>query len=243
MLKVEYREKLYREYLSRIEIPGEKITREGIEKKFPIWDAYFKSLLPADRAAGIIDIGCGSGGFVYYLQRAGYSGASGIDISEEQVAAARGLGITGVAQGDFRDCLAGNPGGYGAVIARDVLEHFSREEVLDLLFLIRKSLAEGGVCLIQTVNAESPFALRYRWGDFTHETAFSAASLRTALLLVGFREIAAFPAPPVFRRGFASAVRSLLWKGVEVSWRLALFAESGDGRGILTGNLIAVAHK
>lgn len=239
----EYREKLYREYLSRIEAPGREVTRAEIEKQFPVWDARYRRLLPGDRSARIIDIGCGRGGFVHYLRRAGYTRVAGVDLSEEQAAAARALGIPEVVQGDFREVLGENPGVYGAVIARDVLEHFPREETLGLLNLIREALVEGGVCLIQTVNAESPFALRYRWGDLTHETAFSAAALRTALLLVGFREASAFPVPPVFRYGFASAVRSLLWKGVSAAWRLALFAESGDGRGILTGNLIMAARR
>ncbi len=239
----DYRRKLYREYLSLTGADREGITREGFEKSFPVWDAYFQKLLPPDRAAAIIDIGCGSGGFVYYLQRAGFTRVAGVDLSEEQVAAASALGIPGIVREDFRISLAGRPGKFGLVVARDVLEHFPRDETPDILRLIREALAEGGTCLIQTVNAESPFSLRYRWRDLTHETAFSSASLRTALLLAGFREVEAYPAPPVFRLGIASAVRLMLWKMVSAAWRLALFAESGDGRGILTGNLIVRARR
>ena len=238
-----YREQLYHRYISRIENPEEEITLAAIENKFSIWDGHYRRLLPADRAQKIIEIGCGSGGFIHYLRSRGYLAVSGIDISEEQVAAAGKLGISGVTRGDFRDLLAESPGRYGTVVARDVLEHFRREEAIDILILIRQALAEGGVFLIQTVNAASPFSLRYRWGDLTHEMAFTADSLRSALRLAGFRRADFFDTPPVFRHSIASAVRSVIWKGVAAVWRLALLAESGDGRGILTGNLIAAAGK
>jgi len=41
--------------------------------------------LPEDKKAKIIDLGCGNGGFVYWLQQIGYQNAEGIDISAEQI--------------------------------------------------------------------------------------------------------------------------------------------------------------
>jgi len=243
MLKEEYRERLYRNYVSRVDPGREKITRAEIERTFTIWDRHFKGHLPRDREAEIIDIGCGTGGFVYYLHRSGYGRAVGIDVSRDQVEASRNLGIPGISRDDFLAHLAARPGNYDAVIARDVLEHFSKEEVIELLLLIRKALREDGVCLIQTLNAASPFWPRYRYGDLTHEMSFTDSSVRSALLLAGFREAASFPAPPVFRHSLKSAFRVALWKLVELAWRAALLAESGSTGGIVTGNLITVARR
>jgi len=238
MRKEEYRKKLYRDYIT----PGVPTLME-IERLFPIWDRQYKKHLPPGLGAAIIDIGCGSGGFVYYLRQAGYNHAVGIDISHAQVEASRLLGIPGVSRSDLRVHLASHPSGYDAVIARDVIEHFSKEEALDLLVLIRAALSANGVCLIQTLNAESPFWPRSRYGDFAHELSFSASRIRTVLLLAGFRETESFPVPPVFRYSLNSALRVILWQGVELFWRTALLAESGSGRGIITGNLITVAYK
>ncbi len=243
MERAEYRKRLYEIYESRPRPVRSEIRPETVEKQFPVWESRFRRHLPPDLAVPVIDIGCGSGGFVHYLRRAGYSDVRGIDISGEQVSAARSLGIPGVTREDLREHLAANRAVYGAVAARDLIEHFTREEVIDILILVRESLRPGGVLLIQTVNLESPFSLRYRWGDLTHESGFTSYSLEAALLLAGFSRAESFSAPPVFRYSLKSAVRSVLWKGIEGLWRFALMVESGQGRGIFTANLVTVARK
>ncbi len=243
MEREEYRKRLYENYEIRPRPARPEITLEAIERQFPVWENRFRRHLPRDLSTPLIDVGCGSGGFVHYLRRAGYSDVRGIDISGEQVAVARSLGIEGIIRGDVRDHLADHPGTYGAVVARDLIEHFTREEVIDLLILVRQSLITGGVLLIQTVNLESPFSLRYRWGDLTHESGFTSYSLEAALLLAGFRGAATFSAPPVFGYSLKSAVRTIFWKGIEGLWRFALMVESGQGRGIFTANLVTAARK
>ncbi len=243
MEREEYRKRLYEIYENRPRPVRQEITRESIEKMFPVWESRFRSHLPPDRSTPVIDIGCGSGGFVHYLRRIGYLDVRGIDLCASQVAAARALGIEGITREDAWEHLSPRIPVYGAVVARDLVEHFTREEVIDLFSLIETSLLPGGVLLIQTVNLESPFSLRYRWGDLTHETGFTSYSLEAALLLAGFREAASFPAPPVPSYSLKSAVRSVLWKAIEGLWRFALMVESGEGRGIFTANLVTVARK
>ncbi len=243
MEREEYRKRLYEIYESRPRPVRPEITRETIEKLFPVWDSRFRPHLPSDRSAPVIDIGCGSGGFVHYLRRIGYLDVRGIDLNGGQVAAARALGIEGITLENVWEHLSPRTPVYGAVVARDLIEHFTREEVIDLLILVRESLVPGGVLMIQTVNLESPFSLRYRWGDLTHETGFTSYSLEAALLLAGFREAASFPAPPVPSYSLKSAIRSVLWKGIEGLWRFALMVESGQGRGIFTANLVTAARK
>ena len=239
MLKEEYRKKLYRDYIT----PGSAPTLMEIERRFPIWDAYYKDYLPRNKSASILDIGCGSGGFIHYLRSSGYRNSSGIDISGAQISVAERLGISGGSQGDFRSARESSPSGYDAVFARDVIEHFSKDEVLDILSLIYGSLLPGGVCIIKTANAESPFWPRYRFGDFTHESSFTRTSIETILRLTGFQEVASCPVPPISGYSWRSAIRSLLWKGVRSVWRICLLIENGDAEGIFTGNFITVASK
>ncbi len=244
MLKEEYRKKLYRDYITRIQgNSGIEPTLAEIESRFPIWEAYYQKHLPHDRAAAILDIGCGSGGFIHYLRSSGYHKSSGLDISDEQISTAHRLGISGVSQGDFRQLLESTASGYDLIIARDVIEHFSKEEVLDILNLIYGSLLPGGVCIIKTVNAESPFWPRYRFGDFTHESSFTRTSIETVLRLSGFQTVTSYPAPPVFTYSWRSAIRSILWRGIKCAWSICLLVESGDRAGIFTGNFISVAFK
>jgi len=239
MRKEEYREKLYRNYTA----PGRTPTRTEIEHRFPIWDAYYKDHLPRNKSAAILDIGCGSGAFLYYLRASGYRKSSGVDISGSQISAAERLGIPGVNLGDFRQLLESRPSGYDVIIARDVIEHFTKEEVIDVINLIYGALLPGGVCIIKTANAESPFWPRYRFGDFTHESSFTRNSIETILHMSGFQEVASYPLPPVFGYSWQSAIRSVLWKIIRSVWKICLLIENGDSRGIFTGNLITVALK
>ena len=42
----------------------------------------------------MLDLGCGYGEFVYFLQREGYAGAMGVDRNAQEVEVARELGVT-----------------------------------------------------------------------------------------------------------------------------------------------------
>ena len=61
--------------------------------------------MPEDKKAKIIDLGCGNGGFVYWLQQIGYQNAEGIDISAEQIETGQKLGIKNIKQADIKEFL------------------------------------------------------------------------------------------------------------------------------------------
>ena len=90
--------------------------------------------MPEDKKAEIIDLGCGNGGFVYWLQQIGYQNAEGIDISAEQIEAGQKLGIKNIRQADIKEFLITQlPNNYDVIFMRDILEHFNKEEILDVL--------------------------------------------------------------------------------------------------------------
>ena len=215
---------------------------EGFRYASAAWARHFGPLLPADRDASIIDVGCGSGGLVWWLHQRGYRHAEGIDVGAEVIEAARALGVPNVSQADLRVHLETRPGVYDAVILRDVIEHFTREEILQILGLVQRALRPGGSIIIQVPNAESPFFGRIRYGDFTHETAFCASSLVQVFQMTGYGNIRLRPAGPVVR-SLRSLFRVGLWKGVEAVYRLCLFAEVGRGHRIVTQGIIAAADR
>ena len=237
-----FRDRLYRSYTSS-HITGRKgeATLERFSREFATWDKHFGRLLPSDREARVLDAGCGRGGLVHWLQQRGYHNATGIDLSAEQVAAARELGISNVQQADLAEYLGGRRGHYDAIILRDVLEHFTRDEIVDVLDLCRSAIRPGGVIIVQVPNAESPFFGRIRYGDFTHELAFSSSSLTQLFNVLGFEEPQVYPTDPAIA-GARSLIRSVLWAGVKLFYRLLLFAELGRGRWIFTQGLIAVGR-
>ncbi|MFA5967470.1 MAG: class I SAM-dependent methyltransferase [Patescibacteria group bacterium] len=240
---MDYRDRFYSKYISTHTsyFHGE-ISLDKIKKQFPAWQRYFGRFLPKDKNAKIIDLGCGSGGLVYWLQHSGYQNSSGIDTSTEQIGTAQKLGISQIHQADFKEFLKNKPMAYDVMVMRGVIEHFTKEEVLDILDLIYRSLKDGGILIAQTLNAESPFSGRGLYGDFTHETSFTEGSIYQALLVSNFKNIQVFPTRPVVH-GLKSFLRAVLWRAIEATLRLYVLIETGSSTGIFTRSLIARAEK
>lgn len=199
--------------------------------------------IPGDHSLVIADIACGSGDLLEVLKRVGYLNVMGVDLSAEQVGQVAARGLDCVELGDAFDFLDVRTGKLDVVIAIDFLEHLRESEVLRLLELVHKALSPGGRLIVQTCNAKSPFFGNYRYGDFTHQLAFTADSLRQVLLANGFTQIVIREVRPGSQtlRGYA---RRMLWHVVRLPLVAYLAVETGIIRGhILSQNLIAVADK
>jgi 2-polyprenyl-3-methyl-5-hydroxy-6-metoxy-1,4-benzoquinol methylase len=218
------------------------VTIEVLETQAHRWDTCFAQFLPKDKAARIVDLGCGAGSMVWWLHKRGYSAAEGVDLSAEQVAVAKALGVTNVRQTDLRTYLADAADSFDVVFARDVFEHLDRTTLVRVLDLVHTSLRPGGRLVLQVPNAESPFGGRIRYGDITHELAFTSASVSQLLLMAGFSEPRTYSVEPVVY-GVKTFLRLLAWKGVQALYRLLISIEIGRGSRIVSQNLIAVARR
>ncbi|HKV98957.1 MAG TPA: methyltransferase domain-containing protein [Vicinamibacterales bacterium] len=200
---------------------------------------------PTDRSARILDLGCGNGAIIQAARRYGYHNVTGVDRSSEQVADAERLGIDGVRQGGIQEAIAAaDAESLDAVITFDVIEHLSREELVPLVDAIHRALRPGGCWLVHVPNAESPFFGRIRYGDITHEQAFTQSSLGQLVRSSGFRRLDCYEDTPIVH-GARSALRFAVWKVVRGMLRVYLAAETGlaDGSVILSQNLLAKAIK
>ena len=201
-----------------------------------------RSLLPPPSAGPVVDLGCGRGELVRLLEEDGYD-AEGIDISPEQAVLARSAGVARVRQGDFRALLAANPAHYAAVTATDLLEHFTKPEILDTFDDVVAALKPGGIFVARVPNAVSPLGGHIRYGDFTHQTSFTARSIRQLAAAAGFESVLTRSCPPMVH-GPVSAARVIVWQLVSAWYRIALAAETGILRGhIVTQNLTFAARK
>ena len=214
---------------------------DGIRRDFPFFRRHVLPHLPRDPGAAILDIGCGYGPMLYTLSQHGYRNVTGVDISPEQVQLAHRLGIEGVQQADVLAHLQRKPATYDVVLAFDLLEHMSKSELLELVDAVAAALRPGGRFIVQTINAESPFAGRLRYGDLTHELAFTSRSITQLLRLGGFDAVTIHGIEPAVH-GAASATRWVIWRGLRSLLTLYLSAETGTIYGhLLSQNLIAVA--
>ena len=190
----------------------------------------------------ILDIGCGQGELVRQLIADGYD-AAGIDISPEQVAIADEAGPEQVLLGDYHDLLVDRSGHLAAVIATDLLEHLTKPEVIRTFDTVLAALVPGGVFVARVPNAVSPFGGSIRYGDFTHESWFTARSVRQLARAAGFHSVEVRSCPPPVH-GLTSALRAGIWSLFSLLYHAALAAETGQLRGhIVTQNLTFVATK
>jgi 2-polyprenyl-3-methyl-5-hydroxy-6-metoxy-1,4-benzoquinol methylase len=198
--------------------------------------------LPAPSSGPIVDIGCGQGHLVRLLLADGFD-AAGIDVSPEQVAIAQAAGPDRIKKGDYHQILAECPRQFAAVVATDLLEHLTKPEVLETFDRVAGALIAGGVFIARVPNAASPFGGHLRHGDFTHESSYTARSVRQLAAAAGFGSVTVLPCPPV-AHGVVSAARLALWKLISAFYQIALAAETGCMRGhIVTQNMTFVAHK
>ena len=201
-----------------------------------------RPLLPPPAAGPVVDLGCGRGELVRLLQVDGFD-AEGIDISPEQAALARAAGVARVRQGDFRAILAGHRAHYAAITATDLLEHLTKPEVLQTFDDAAAALAPGGVFVARVPNAVSPLGGHIRDGDFTHQTSFTARSIRQLAAAAGFDSVLARASPPV-AHGLASAVLVMAWLVVSACNRGAIADQTDMARDqVLILNLTFATRK
>lgn len=246
MQQSEYRTRLYRRYLESgggdMSMTAPEQAPAGLREMLRhVIATYF----PDDRSAPIIDLGCGMGLMVHFARQAGFTDVGGVDISPQMVDGAKRLNIEGIRQGDALGALnALASESHEAVISFDVLEHMTRDEMIVLIDEVRRVLRPGGRWIIHTVNAEAPFFGRVRFGDLTHEQAFTQSSLHQILLASDFSSVACYEDTPIPGRPAAS-LRWLMWKIARLPALFWLIAESGPAarNAILSQNLLAVAVK
>jgi SAM-dependent methyltransferase len=234
----DFRASLYRGYVSTFK----GVPDLSAEPAHVWWDHKYLPLLSGlERAAPILELGCGSGGLLAYLERRGFSHARGIDISAEQVQLARRRGVN-AERWDAFEYLAQHEGAFQALVAVDVLEHFARDELVRLAPLAYAALKPGGRLLVQTANGAGLFARQVIYGDLTHLTIFTPESLGQLLRPAGFQNLAFYETGPIPIR-LRGRVDSVLWGGIKRVANLIRHVEAGKQQAIWTENFICAAFK
>jgi len=240
-LTEDYRKAFYDAYATTHTIPRKgEVTPARLRHLAQHWRAHFQPLLPTDLSARILDVGCGDGTLLVWLQQCGYRNAAGVEISAEQVAIANRLGAQHVTLAPLDGFLAGQRDAWDVLVLRNVLEHFPKAEALRVLQMAHTALSPGGRIVLQVPNGQSPFAGRIRYGDFTHELSFTDRSLAQVLAVVGFGGIRCRAVTPVFT-GLLGPVRATAWRAVELLYRVLLAAEVGAWPAVVTLDVIATA--
>lgn len=228
-----YRETLYERYASTQACRESGPSLPNFRRQAQYLSCLLKDYLPQDKTTPCLDLGCGAGNFLFFLKSAGFQDILGVDISPEQVGRAHELSLPAV-HDDLFAFLKSSDRKYGLISAIDLIEHLTKEEVVQLLNLVREALLPGGLFMARSPNGGSPLAGGVCYGDFTHETILTPNSATQLLLTAGFREVRCFEQKPL-PIGLIASIRSLLWPIIRMGYKFLHGVETGGfGQTVMT---------
>ena len=201
-------------------------------------------LQSAPTTARIFDMGCGSGSLLQSMKDAGYTNVMGMDLSEEQVNMAHEFGVSEVVLGDAMQFFRDSKDQFDVITGMDIIEHFTKDELVELLQLIQSKLAKGGMAIFRTPNMDAPISTAFAIGDFTHENYLNASSAEQVMLSCGFADVKVQSSFMRVNGLLKEALRGILYRIMNFRLKLQLFATARSSQKVLfTPNLIIVGVK
>jgi SAM-dependent methyltransferase len=155
----------------------------------------------------------------------------GVNLCEDEINAARHFVNAEFHCKHILEYLRSTQRAFDSIYAMNILEHFEKDELLEVLRLASSRLSPGGVLVSIVPNAISPFGNLTRHWDYTHEWAFTPNNFRQLASITGFdphveiRECGPVP------YAFVSSIRWLLWQVIRLGIKAYFLIEVADTKG------------
>jgi cyclopropane fatty-acyl-phospholipid synthase-like methyltransferase len=240
---VDVRSQFYDRYVSAFKHENASLTPAELVHYYEWCNArYFPTLASLEKSSSILELGCGHGRILNYLRHKGFTNASGIDVSDEQITLALKDSLNAERADVFEYLEKRSPASVDCVIAIDFVEHFTKEELLRLFELLHSAMKPGGTLLLQTVNGEGLFPRQIMYGDLTHSTILSPGSMSQLLSVTGFHDMQYFECAPI-PSGWKGMLRSRSWKIIRAGANIIRLIESNKTQSVWTENFITSARR
>jgi len=238
----DFRTDLYNKYVTAYK----GINTEYSTKAIQVYHDWCRAkILPqirnVDPSAKILELGCGPGIFLNFLKNEGFLNAEGIDISTEQVQIAVKNEVKAQVSNVF-EFLKEQPEKFQLIFALDFIEHFTKEELRQLIPFIFNALQPGGWFILQTPNGQGLFPGQVIYGDLTHLTIFTPDSLEQLLRLFKFTNFH-FLETELATSNWKGKIRFLLWKFIKIILNLMRRIEMGKTQTIWTEAMLCFCQK
>ncbi|MBA7523114.1 Ubiquinone biosynthesis O-methyltransferase, mitochondrial [subsurface metagenome] len=224
------RDKIFNRYYS--------IHGKFLEKDIVLKQRWFNNLCEANYAshlpipgtgARILEVGCGRGYILKWMQGRGLSNIEGMDLSPEDVEfAKKHVGIDSIYCVDGFEYLQKKECIYDCIIGKSIFEHIEKAKLEEFLGLIKNALKPKGKVILQVPNMDWIMAQHERYMDLTHEVGFTKESLGEILRLY-FDDVTIYPVVYEFPQSLKSQLRIRLLRSVAVKLVRLLFKLLGEG--------------
>jgi 2-polyprenyl-3-methyl-5-hydroxy-6-metoxy-1,4-benzoquinol methylase len=243
MLMYQYRKLLYQNYFESQ--AGRRLPQEqlhlNLKREMRLFQREIIPHIQHQKSASVLDIGCGYGSLVAAFQASGYELSQGIDISPDMVNTALKLGISGITQADILPFMQQHTQAFDVITGIDIIEHFSKDELVALLQAVKMSLKPGGVAVFRTPNVDAAFFTLYSYGDFTHENYMNASAAKQVMLNCGFTSVNIYPSCMKVSGFLKEALRKISWSWWMILYKWQIFASGRSASGIIfTPNMVIV---
>lgn len=237
-----HREIFYSNYHSKFNSLISYADENSLKSLFLHYDYKILPLIKKfEKSSNILELGCGPGYLLEYLKQKGFNNLCGIDISPEQIELAKSTGHN-VFQVDVFEFLRTNKNSYDLIFAFDFIEHFTKDELIELSNLVFNSLKSGGLFIIRTPNGQGFFAGTVIYGDLTHQTIFTSNSFTQLMLQAGFSKVECFENGPISKdwKGF---LRKVNWEMFKLILNIFRISEIGGRIKLFTQDFYGIAFK
>jgi SAM-dependent methyltransferase len=189
LTSLDHRSRLYEHYASWKSWDGGSAEgRPYAHEQFEQELARFS--LPAD--ASILEVGFGAGWFLDWAKDRGFR-VVGTEINPALVDSAAERGHTAML-GHPRDLTGCADARFDLVVLFDVLEHLTPNEIIEMFEAIAAMLTPEGKVLARFPNGVSPFGRYRQYGDATHVTVLSGATVHQLATVAGLSLLGEFNA-------------------------------------------------
>lgn len=162
------------------------------------YDREFTDLTDASPSMAVLEIGCGTGLFLRYLEAREYREIVGIDMDENLAEALADVKRSEIYFGDVTAVLKNQLAGrkFDRIVMLDVAEHLQLDVLVSLMKRLRDHINKDGRLLLRVPNIESPWGLKMFYGSFDHVTPLGPGRMYELGVMTDWSCEGVFPQKP-----------------------------------------------
>ncbi|MBK9271797.1 MAG: class I SAM-dependent methyltransferase [Saprospiraceae bacterium] len=192
----------------------------------------------------ILDLGCGSGSLLKALMENGFHQIKGVDLSPEQIEVAKSMGVTQAECAGIDEYLNNTPSNYDLIFGMDIIEHFTKNELVQLMLKLKSRLNRGGKIIFRTPNMDAILPNRYAYGDFTHECLLNASSASQLGLSCGFSKLQVIESNMDIRNPLLNWIRIFLLVILKLKMKVELFVTGRSSKDLIVSpNILLILEQ